>query len=97
MRPRQSMRVQDLRQKLIAGATGKASGQSGNVVAQMPGKVVEVFKQQGDRVEAGQGLVVIEAMKMQNELKAPRSGLVKTCNVQAGRAVEGGQLLFEIE
>ena len=91
------VRVQDLRQRLIAGAAGLPSAKSGILTSQMPGKVVEVLKQPGDQVEAGQGLVVIEAMKMQNELKAPRSGVVKVCNVQPGQAVENGQLLFEIE
>lgn len=65
--------------------------------AMMPGKVITVLVEQGTDVEAGQGLVVIEAMKMQNELKSPRAGQVKYCGVDEGQIVPVGQVLFEIE
>ena len=67
------------------------------VKAHMPGRVVSVPVQQGDKVETGQGLVVIEAMKMQNELKSPKSGIVVSCNIRSGEKVTLGELLFEIE
>ena len=65
--------------------------------AQMPGKVITVLAARGDMVEKGQGLVIIEAMKMQNELKSPCSGKVITCNVEPEKRVNMGELLFEIE
>jgi len=65
--------------------------------APMPGKVVEVRLDEGALVEAGQCLVVIEAMKMQNELGAPCAGRITRVHVQPGRAVEAGALLLEIE
>lgn len=66
------------------------------VVASMPGKVVRVLVWAGDRVAAGQGLVVIEAMKMQNEIAAPRAGTVTSIHVEAGLPVEAGALLAVI-
>lgn len=65
--------------------------------AQMPGRVISVLAHEGDQVESGQGLVIIEAMKMQNELKSPKRGTVVTCSIQEDAAVSPGQLLFEIE
>lgn len=66
------------------------------VKAQMPGKVISVLVREQEEVEAGQGLAVIEAMKMQNELRSPKKGKVLTCRVQKGGTVNAGELLFEI-
>ena len=63
----------------------------------MPGRVVEVRVQPGDRVEAGQPMIVLEAMKMQNEIQAERAGTVSRVFVTAGEAVEGGDPLVEVE
>ncbi len=65
--------------------------------APMPGLVVRVEAKPGDRVAAGAGLVVLEAMKMENELKAPGPARVKSVRVAAGEAVEKGQILVEFE
>ena len=62
-----------------------------------PGKLVRVLVSAGQAVEAGQGLVVIEAMKMENELKAPRAGRVKHVPVREGQPVEAGALLVVLE
>ncbi len=67
------------------------------VKAQMPGRVVAVLKNVGDHVDAGEGLVIVESMKMQNELKSPRTGTVTLCNVTVEASIEGGELLFRIE
>lgn len=85
--------------KRLPPGSSAAAGASGvtRVSAQMPGKVVAVLKGVGDAVEAGQGLVVIESMKMQNELKSPGGGTVTQCHVVPEQTVEGGQLLFQIE
>jgi biotin carboxyl carrier protein len=68
-----------------------------NVAAAMPGKVVRVLVAQGDLVEAGQGLVVVEAMKMQNEMKAVRAGKVVSLTAVAGATVSAGEILVAIE
>jgi biotin carboxyl carrier protein len=67
------------------------------IKAPMPGKVVRILALVGSQVEIGQSVVVIEAMKMQNELKAPKTGVVKKINVEEGAAVEAGQALAEVE
>jgi biotin carboxyl carrier protein len=68
-----------------------------NVDSVMPGKVVRVLVSRGDAVEAGQGLVVVEAMKMENEIAAPRAGRVKSVDVTPGQTVETGARLVVLE
>ncbi len=63
------------------------------VTAPMPGKVVRVLVKAGDAVEAAQGLLVVEAMKMQNEIRSPRSGTVERLLVVEGQAVNAGEVL----
>jgi biotin carboxyl carrier protein len=67
------------------------------VVAPMPGKVVRVLVQLGEEVKEGQGLVVVEAMKMENELKSPKSGKVVALQAQEGNAVEKNAKLIIVE
>ena len=68
-----------------------------NVTAPMPGKVVRLLVADGDSVQAGQGIAVVEAMKMQNEMKAPRSGRVAALAVHEGDTVGAGAVLAVIE
>jgi biotin carboxyl carrier protein len=63
------------------------------IVAPMPGKVVRVLVKAGDQVEAAQGLLVVEAMKMQNEIRSPKSGTVERVLVKEGQAVNAGEVL----
>jgi acetyl/propionyl-CoA carboxylase alpha subunit len=63
------------------------------VEAPMPGKVVRVLVKQGQKVEEGQGLVVVEAMKMENELRSPKAGVVAELHAQEGQPVEAGAKL----
>ena len=67
------------------------------VVSAMPGKVVRLLVGEGDEVEQGQGLVVVEAMKMENEIAAPRAGTVRSVPIAPGQAVEGGAVLAVID
>jgi biotin carboxyl carrier protein len=67
------------------------------VRAQMPGKVIKVLVVSGATVEAGQGLVVVEAMKMQNEMKAPKSGRVARMHAREGATVTAGEPLAVVE
>jgi|SRR5215217_5361442 len=68
-----------------------------SIAAPMPGRVVRVLVAAGDEVAARQGVVVVEAMKMENELRAPRAGRVKEVSVAAGTPVEAGRILAVIE
>jgi biotin carboxyl carrier protein len=84
-----------------AGAAGVAprlapSG-AARVTAPMPGRLVRVLVEAGQEVAEGQGLVVMEAMKMENELRAPRSGRVKELHARERQAVETGALLVVVE
>ena len=67
------------------------------IVAPMPGKVVRVQVEAGATVEKGVGVVVVEAMKMQNEMKAPRAGVVVSLNVKPGDTVNAGDVLAVLE
>jgi pyruvate carboxylase subunit B len=89
----------DERTKAIRELSGAAAGPSGPapLKAPMPGLIVRVNVQVGDQVQAGQGIVVMEAMKMENELKASAAGKVKSIVVTPGTAVEKGALLVELE
>ena len=85
--------------KRLRGARGAGAEASGRaqVVASMPGKVVRVLVAEGAQVEAGDGLVVVEAMKMQNELKSPKSGTVVELRAEAGATVNAGDVLVVVE
>ncbi|MGC2696779.1 MAG: biotin/lipoyl-containing protein [Candidatus Angelobacter sp.] len=89
--------VRDPRSFRSRAQTGAAEQGVKKIRAPMPGKVVRLLATAGSTVEAGQSVIVIEAMKMQNELKAPKSGMVKKINVKEGAAVEAGQTLAEVE
>jgi biotin carboxyl carrier protein len=63
------------------------------ILAPMPGKVVRLLVKEGDHVEAGQGLLVVEAMKMQNEVRSPKSGTVERVRAKEGQRVNAGEIL----
>ena len=82
------------------GATigaGPVAAAAAPVIAPMPGMIVRVSAQVGDQVQPGQGLVVMEAMKMENELRATTAGTVPAVLPQPGTAVEKGAVLLELE
>lgn len=80
-----------------AARVAGAAKRGGRVTAYMPGRVVSVLVEAGAAIAVGQGLIVLEAMKMQNEIQAERAGTVRVVHVTAGQSVDGGDLLFEIE
>jgi biotin carboxyl carrier protein len=77
-------------------AAGHAAGEQ-SIMAPMPGRVVRVLVGPGDEVTARQGVVVVEAMKMENELRSPKAGKVRDVTVKAGMSVEAGRVLVVIE
>jgi biotin carboxyl carrier protein len=84
--------------RLRTGETSAAHSEGiAQIVSSMPGKVVRVLVETGAEVEAGAGIVVIEAMKMQNEMKAPKAGTVVSINAEVGATVSAGDVLAVIE
>jgi biotin carboxyl carrier protein len=89
--------VRDPRSLRSRRATAGAEAGPARICAPMPGKVVRLLAAEGDEVEAGQGLVVVEAMKMQNEILATKKGKVTKIAVQDASAVNAGDLLAIVE
>jgi len=96
---RYELEVVDERTRAIQEMTGAGAAQVGPrpIRAPMPGLVVKVEVSVGDRVEAGQGVAIVEAMKMENELKAVAPGVVARVHVTPGQTVEKDQVLIELE
>jgi len=94
----EQVRVQDPLSYLASQAHGEAAEQgSQTVAAYMPGRVVAILAAEGATVAAGDGVLVLEAMKMENEILAERDGVVGRILVELGEAVEGGDPLFELD
>lgn len=92
------VQVENERTRALAGSSGKAHGAGDKLITSpMPGRVLKVLVNEGDEIQAGKPLVVVEAMKMENELAATHDGKVKKVYVTAGTAVEGGAKLVELE
>jgi biotin carboxyl carrier protein len=91
-----AMDVFDPRDLRAAGRSGSSQGRQ-EVNAPMPGKIVRVLVNVGDTVEEGQGVVVVEAMKMQNEMKSPKAGTVAEVRTRADATVTAGDVLIVIE
>jgi biotin carboxyl carrier protein len=77
--------------------SGLNAGGAGALVTQMPGKVVKILKQEGDKVQKGETVLILEAMKMENEIKSGADGIIKMIHVKEGQALEAGFLMVEIE
>lgn len=90
--------VVDERTRAIREMAGAVAGPSGPrpILAPMPGMVVRIEVAEGDRVRAGQGVVIVEAMKMENELVAQADAIVTRVHVAEGQAVEKDQLLVDL-
>ena len=91
--------VADARSSAAAAVAAERPRASGplSVRAPIPGRLAKLLVKAGDRVAGGKGLAVLEAMKMENEIRAPRDGVVKELRCAEGAAVEGGQELFVLE
>lgn len=94
-----SAQVMDEREKRLKAAASGAAGDEGEYVlrAPMPGLIVKVPVKEGDEIKKGDVLVILESMKMQNELKAPRDGKVKRVQVKQGESVEQKQTMMVVE
>lgn len=92
-------RVRDERDLLLdeMGFKSAEALNEGKLTAPMPGKILEVMVQEGDKVELGEPVAILEAMKMENELKAPVSGIVESINVKEQDSLEKSALILAIE
>jgi biotin carboxyl carrier protein len=88
--------IEDPRQWKRSGGAAEAHGRV-SIFSPMPGKIVRILAKVGDEVTAGQGIVVMEAMKMQNEMKAPKDGRVTSIDVKENDSVTAGAVLAVIE
>ncbi|HHI80162.1 MAG TPA: biotin/lipoyl-binding protein [Planctomycetes bacterium] len=88
--------ILDEREKIAQRVQGKGGGTDPEIRASMPGVVVAVEVQEGQQVQKGQTLLVLEAMKMQNPIQAEADGLVEQIQVKAGDTVTGGDLLLRV-
>lgn len=77
--------------------SGLNKGGAGALITQMPGKIVKLMKKEGDKVSKGETVLILEAMKMENEIKSGADGIIKSVNVKEGQALEAGFLMVEIE
>lgn len=77
--------------------SGLGGDEGGGLFTQMPGKVVKIIAKVGDQVEKGQTLLILEAMKMENEIKSGVTGTVKAIHVKEGDALDNGVLMMEVE
>jgi len=78
------------------GGNGFSSGEN-SISSPMPGKVVKVLVNEGDLVKEGETVIIISAMKMESEYKAPKDGIVKKINVKNDDTIEGNQILIELD
>ncbi len=88
--------LEDPRQWRRAGRGASGAEGRQNIIAPMPGKVVRVLVKKGEKVTPGQGLLTVEAMKMQNEIKSQREGTIEKISVQEGQPVNAGEVLLVI-
>ena len=89
--------LRDPRSLVSRRASGGSDHGPRKLVAPMPGKIVRVLVGEGDEVDAGQGMLVVEAMKMQNEIKSPKKGTVRKLVAASGANVNAGDVLAVVE
>jgi biotin carboxyl carrier protein len=86
------------KKRLRSSASESAAAEGiAEIRSAMPGKIVRILAEIGENVEKGQGIIVVEAMKMQNELKSPKTGVIKELRVDIDSTVSGGDVLVTIE
>lgn len=93
---RHILAITDPRDRSGPSSRGSAAGPV-EIRAQMPGKVIKVLVEHGANVESGQGVIIVEAMKMQNEMKSPKTGVIQKIHTVEGATVAAGEALMVIE
>ena len=95
----QSFEINLIDPKRLRGAGGESGSADGaaEIKTAMPGKVVRVLVERGSEIQKGDGVIIVEAMKMQNEIKSPKDGIVKEIRFSEGATVNAGEILVVIE
>jgi len=91
------IRIIDPKRLRSTQSAGRHDHGAADIVAPMPGKVVRLLVQEGEEVASGKGILIVEAMKMQNELKTPKAGIVISIRAEAGATVNAGDVLAVVE
>jgi biotin carboxyl carrier protein len=91
------VRIIDPKRLRSTQSAGRHDHGSADIVAPMPGKVVRILVNEGEEVASGKGILIVEAMKMQNELKTPKAGTVVSIRAEAGATVNAGDVLAVVE
>jgi biotin carboxyl carrier protein len=91
--------IEEAKAETEARAVAESAGLKGvpTISSPMPGKIVKILIGEGDKVEKGQGLVIVEAMKMENEIRSPSVGVVKKINFNEGDLVDAAELIIELD
>lgn len=92
-----TVNLSDTKRLRSASQAGAHADKTAQILAPMPGKVVRILVEEGASVEAGDGIIVVEAMKMQNEMKSPKAGKVTSIKTSAGATVNSGDVLAIVE
>ena len=95
----QSFEINLVDPKRLRGGSGETESADGvaEIKTAMPGKIVRVLVEKGAEIQKGEGVIIVEAMKMQNEMKSPRDGIVKEIRAEMGATVNAGDVLAVIE
>jgi multidrug efflux pump subunit AcrA (membrane-fusion protein) len=89
--------LDELTARALAATGGRSTRRVAHAAAAMPGRVLRILVAPGEQVTQGQALLVLEAMKMENEVKSPRDGVIAAVEVSAGKAVSAGEILVKFE
>lgn len=91
------IKITDPKRLRGSGAAGANADGAAEIKTAMPGKIVRILAKQGAEIKQGDGVLIVEAMKMQNEMKSPKDGVVKEIRVEEGATVNAGDILAVIE
>ena len=91
-----SLKVESEYRRIVDMLRGQSADSDNHVYAKMPGKILKILVAEGDEVTKDQTLIVMEAMKMENEIKAPSDGVIGSLSVSESQTVETGELLLEM-
>ena len=97
IRPTANIDINEISEPKAGGAAPKQNNDPRKIFANLPGNILKILKNKGDSVNANDGVLILEAMKMENEIVSPIDGKIKSIYVEVGQKVNKDDLLFELE